>query len=195
MKKLLILLLIALSIHAQAQKGIELKTGPGWGFFGNDESWFKTPLVTFTGLYNFNGVIAAGVTYSIGIGGKTYYGDQSMYSDTPFSEFGVLVQFTFLRLSKFKFYGNVSVAQIKGSTETTEGMYGIVYPAIEDTSVGVGGGVGILLNIGNGFYFNIIEYQLRSIKFDYMNMDTGWQGRAGSLNVFRTHITYTFQGQ
>jgi hypothetical protein len=195
MKRLFLILFIGLSIHAQAQKGIELKLGPGFGFFGNDEIWFKSALVSFTALYNFNGVIAVGPTYSIGLGGKTYYLNNTTYSETSFSEFGGIIQFTFLRVSKFKFYGNVSVAQIKGKTETVEDQNGNVYLGTEDSSVGFGGGVGIVLNIGNGFYFNILEYQLRSIKTDYLNMDAGFQGSAGSLNALRTAISYTFQGK
>ena len=194
MKKIILLVFITICFQAQAQKGIELKLGPGLAFFGNDETWFKSGLATITGLYNFNGVIAAGATYSIGIGGKTYYGDNATYSDTPFSELGGLIQFTFLRVSKFKFYGNISVAQIKGKTETVIDQYGTEYPGIEDSSVGFGAGAGILLNLGNGFYFNILEYQLRFIKDDYMNMNTGFQGKAGSMNALRTAITYTFKG-
>ena len=194
MKRVFLILFIGLSINVQAQKGIELKLGPGFAFFGNDVTWFKSGLASITGLYNFNGVIAAGATYSIGIGGKTYYGDNATYSDTPFSELGGIIQFTFLRVSKFKFYGNISVAQIKGKTETVTDQSGTEYPGIEDSSVGFGAGAGILLNIGNGFYFNILEYQLRFIKEDYMNMNTGFQGNAGSMNALRTAITYTFKG-
>ena len=78
MKKIILLVFITICFQAQAQKGIELKLGPGLAFFGNDETWFKSGLATITGLYNFNGVIAAGATYSIGIGGKTYYGEMQL---------------------------------------------------------------------------------------------------------------------
>lgn len=194
MKRIIFLLLIVLSLHAQAQKGVELKVGPGFGFFGNDETWFKSALVSFSGLYNFNGVFAIEASYSIGLGGKTYYGSNDATSPTSFSELAGILQFTFLRTGKFKFYGNLSVAQIKGETETVTDQFGTVYPAATDSSVGIGGGAGIVMNIGSGWNFNILEYQLRSIKDDYLNMDTGFQGKAGSLNTLRTAVSYTFQG-
>lgn len=193
---MLFVVLLVGCMPAIAQKGPEIKLGTGIGWFGNEEQWFRSAQISVTGLYNFSGVIAIGPLYTAGVGGNMYFGDNANKGQTSFSELGVVAQFTFLRTGKFKFYGSASVAQVKASYDevTLTGYYGASdLPAMEDTSVGIGVAAGALFNLGNGFYFNILEYQFRTIKSDFLEMDqVSWERKAGSLSSFKTGISYVF---
>ncbi len=187
------------SMPSIAQKGPEIKIGSGIGWFGNEEQWFRAAQVSLTGLYNFSGVVAVGPIYSASIGGNMYFGDNANKAKMNFSELGLVARFTFLRTGKFKFYGSASVAQVKGSydqqTFVDFGGFTTTVPAKDDTSIGIGVAGGVLFNIGNGFYFNILEYQFRTIKSDFLDMDqVSWERKAGSLSSFKTGISYVFNG-
>ena len=199
MKRTLLSLLIVTSITAHAQKGMELRINGGIAFFG-DDPWISTGYLTVAGLYNFNGILAMGPTYSTGLGTKIAIdsGDGENSIDASLSEVGLLAQITFLRAGKFKMYATGSIVQVKGKAKAE-----IINPNFnnnepitpDDSMVSFGVGMGGLLNLGGGLYFNILDFQVKGLKNDFMNFDQGFAGKAGVLSVFRTGISYSIQGK
>lgn len=195
MKKLIILAVVLLSYNAQAQKGIELRVGGGIGFLGKDP-WFETGLLSATVLYNFNGVVAIGPSYTTGIATTFRIDSDGNKYDATLSEIGVLGQFTLLRAGKFKMYGTGNISIVSGKTDPMPD-FRLSPPGgnvvIEDTSVGLGFGVGLLLNLSSGLYFNILDLYIRPVGSEFMDMDKGFEGSIGPFYMIRTGITYSFQ--
>jgi len=193
MKKLFLLAFVILSISAQAQKGLELRIGGGLGFLGADP-WIETKLFTATMLYNFNGVLAIGPTYTSSVGATFRIDTDANKFDATLSEIGISAQFTFLRAGKIKLYGIVNVTNLKGKTDPLPDFRNGSGQTIilEDSSFGLGFGGGILLNLGSSFYFNILDLYIRPVGSEFMDMDKGFEGNVGPLFGIRTGFSYVF---
>lgn len=195
MKKLVFLILvIILSFNAQAQKGMELRIGGGVGFLGKDP-WIETGLITASALYNINGVLAIGPVHTTGVATTFRIDSDKNKFDASISEIALWGQFTVLRSGKFKVYGAASLAYIKGKTDPVPDFINFSGGTIvlEDSAVGLGLGTGVLLNLGGGFYFNLIDLHIRMVGSEFMDMDKGFEGSIGPFYKIQTAISYTFK--
>ncbi len=195
MKRIFFLLCFALPFASQAQKGLELQLNGGIAFIGADP-WIRTPILSVAGLYNINGNVAIGTTYATGLGTKFYVLSNEFNYDASLTEIGLLARFTFLRAGKFKMFGTTSIAQVQGKVDSlpdfkvTTGSQPNI--SLDDSSVGFGFGTGASLNLGRNIYFNIMEFQMRVLKKDFMDMDKGFQGSVGPLFSFKSGISFNF---
>lgn len=194
MKKALIIILFLTSLGAHAQRGFEIKLGGGITFLGIDP-WIRGGIISATALYNVNGILAIGPTFSTTTGAKFYIFESANQYPATVSELGLVAQFTILRAGKFKMYVNGNIANVKGKTGPIPNF---IEPTssttinIDDSAISFGVGVGTVLNLGKGFYFNILEYEMRTLSSDFMDMDKGYQGTIGPMHTFRTGFAYTF---
>lgn len=195
MKLFLTTLTLFVSLSIQAQKGFEVRANGGIGFFGSDP-WVRGGLLTATALYNFNGTIAAGPTFSYGLGAKTFIESSVNSHPTTVTEIGVLAQAIYLRKGKLKMYGTLSVASLSGKSDPLPDFINNTTQEIEldDSAIGIGFGTGALINLGGGFYFNILDYQLRTVPTDFMDLDKGFAGKNQPMHSFRTGISIVLQG-
>ncbi|MEP2671265.1 MAG: outer membrane beta-barrel protein [Cyclobacteriaceae bacterium] len=197
MKRTLLILCLVMSFAAEAQKGFEVQLSGGIAFIGSDP-WMRTPALSVAGLYTISPIIAFGPIYSTGLGSKFYVDSKENNYDASISEIGLLARFTFLRSGKFKMYGTTSVAQVNGKVDSLPDFRGTIFssnpPAIsiDDSSVGFGFGTGASLNLGGKVYLNILEFQMRVLKKDFMDMDKGFQGSVGPLFSFKSGISFIF---
>lgn len=194
MKKALFLFLILFSIGAQAQRGFEVKVGGGITFLGLDP-WIRGGIISATALYNINGVLAIGPTFATTAGAKFYIMESANSHESSLNEIGLIAQFTVLRAGKFKMYVNGNLANVKGKTGPVPNFIDPTSSTtltIEDSAISFGLGLGTLLNLGKGFYLNILEYEIRTLSSDFMDMEKGYQGSIGPMSTFRTGISYTF---
>lgn len=193
MKKFFLLLFIIFSIHAKAQKGFELKATGGLGFLGKDP-WIETGLITGTLIYNFNGVLAIGPYYTHGINASFRVNSDENQVPAQIGEVGLLVQFTVLRAGKFKIYGNTNIGYVQGKSDPVvdfpPGSGETLVP--DDSSITYGIGTGLLLNLGGGFYLNILDFQIRLVASDFMDMDKGSARKIGPGVGIKTGISYAF---
>lgn len=194
-KSLLFLLLISGPFFSNAQKGFELKVSGGIEFIGVDP-WLNGGIVTGSLLYNINGAVAIGASYSGGIGNTYYIEAKSNGYESSLSEIALDVQVTFLRLGKVKMYGSAGVGQVM--VENKEPVpdfisfdpFGTPTLELNDSAIGFGLGVGAVLNLGGGLYLNFFEYRLRTLSSDFMEMDKGFQGSVGPMHTFKAGISY-----
>lgn len=198
MKKLLFIFLFVFLVHSSfAQKGLELKLSGGMEFLGIDP-WINGGIVTGALLYNINGVIAVGASYSSGIGNQYRIETKANAYESSISEIALDLQFTFLRAGKVKLYGNAGVGHIM--SENKEPVpdfinfdpFGTPQLELKDSSTGFGIGVGGVLNLGGGLYLNFFEYRLRTVKSDFMQMDKGFNGSVGPMHTFKAGVSYIF---
>ncbi len=193
MKKFFLLLFIIFSIHAKAQKGFELKATGGLGFLGKDP-WIETGLITGTLIYNFNGVLAIGPYYTHGINASFRVNSDENQVKAEIGEVGLLVQFTVLRAGKFKIYGNGNIGYVQGKSDPVDDFRpdsgGTLVP--DDSSITYGIGTGLLLNLGGGFYLNILDFQIYLVSSDFMDMEKGFAGKIGPGVGIKTGISFAF---
>ncbi|MDX1627755.1 MAG: outer membrane beta-barrel protein [Fulvivirga sp.] len=186
-KKLVVILLVALPILAKAQSDWELRVSGGYEFIGIDP-WLNGSLITGTLFYNISGIVAMGPSFTQGIGNNYYVDNSANNFETSLQEIALITQFTFLRKGKFKAYGDLSLGLLKA--ETKEPVVGYLEgEAIKDETFGVGFGVGSLLYLGSGVYWNILEYRMRTLSSDFMDMEKGFQGSIGPMHAIRTGIS------
>lgn len=194
-KVLLFILLSSVYFGAQAQKGFEIKLSGGMEFIGVDP-WINGGIYTGALLYNFNGAVAMGLSYSGGIGNKFYIDAKANSYETKLSELALDVYVTFLRAGKVKLYGTGGIGQVK--SENTElvpdfinfDSFGNPQLDLNDSAIGFGLGAGGVLNLGGGLYFNFLEYRFRTLSSDYMDMDKGFQGSVGPMHTVKAGISY-----
>lgn len=173
-----------------AQKGPEIKVNVGFGGIGSDP-WMESGMVSGTFMYNINGSIAFGALYSQSFGGNYFYFERENKFGASLEELGAIVQINYLRRGKLKLYGDLSLARISAATDVpVEGWQdGSV---IEDEATAFGIGTGGLLNLGGGFYWNFLEFRVRLMPSDFMEMDLE-DSSAGIMGVLRTGILFNIK--
>ena len=188
------LFFIILSVSAQAQKGFELRLGGGLGFLGKDP-WIETGLLTGTLLYNFNGVLAIGPYYSQGINSTFRVDNDQNQFKASLNEIGIMAQITVVRAGKIKVYGSGSIGFMAGKTDPVEDF---IFNSggtqvLDDTTLAFGLGAGVLLNLGGGFYLNILDFQMKFVADpEFMDMDKGFAGKIGPGIAAKAGISYAF---
>ena len=194
MKKTFLMLFMILSIHAQAQKGFELRLGGGLGFLGKDP-WIETGLLTGTLLYNFNGVLAIGPYYSQGINSTFRIDNDQNQFKASINEIGIIAQITVVRAGKIKVYGSGSIANMAGETDPVPDFINNSggTQVLDDATLTFGLGAGVLLNLGGGFYLNILDFQMKFLADpEFMDMDKGFAGKIGLGINAKAGISYAF---
>lgn len=196
MKRFAILLLLLSPVFCQAQRGVELRFTGGYEIIGVDP-WLNGGIISGTVLYNINGVLALGASYSNGIGNRYNIEEKANYSyDAALSELALDAQVTFLRVGKVKLYGMVGIGQVKGKTKelvpdlVNGNFFDPPSVILEDKAIGFGLGAGGILNLGGGFYLNFLEYRFRTLSSDFLQMDKGFQGSVGPMHTIKTGISY-----
>ena len=198
MRKLLLVLLLLPSFYfAQAQKGFELKVSGGMEFLGVDP-WINGGIVTGALIYNINGIVAVGASYSGGINNKYRIEAKANAYESSISELAADVYVTFLRAGRVKLYASAGVGQIRASNKELVpdfinfDPFGTPQLDISDSSIGFGLGAGGVLNLSGGFYLNFFEYRLRTVNSEFMQMDKGFNGSVGPMHTFKAGISYIF---
>lgn len=198
MRKFLLGLVFLFGAFAvQAQKGFELKVSGGLEYLGIDP-WINGGIVTGALMYNFNGTVALGASYSAGIGNKYAIEAKANSSETSLSEIALDVYVNVLRLGKVKLYATAGVGQVKGENKQLVpdfinfDPFGTPVLDIKDSAIGFGLGAGGVLNLGGGLYLNFFEYRLRTLSSDFMDMDKGFNGSVGPMHTFKAGISYVF---
>lgn len=195
MRQISFTFLLLISIFAYSQKGFEVRANGGIAFFGSDP-WVRGGILTATGLYNINGVIAVGPTFSFGVGTKTFIESNVNTAPTTLTEIGILAQGVYLRAGKLKLYGTFSIASLSGKSDPLPDFINNSASTIilDDSTIGIGFGTGALINLGGGFYFNILDYQLRTVSKGFMDLDKGFAGKNQPMHAFRSGISFVLQG-
>ena len=193
MKKGFLIFFLIMSIQAQAQKGFELKVNGGLGFLGKDP-WIETGFITGRLLYNFNGVLAIGPTYSQGFNTTFRIESDANQTNASLYEVGLITQITVIRAGKIKVYGSGSITNMQGKTDP---VMDFIYNSgetlvLDDATLAFGLGVGVLLNLGSGFYLNILDFQMRFVNSEFMDMDKGFAGKIGPGIAATAGISYAF---
>ena len=198
MKKLLsIFLFVFLVNYSFAQKGFELKVSGGMEFLGVDP-WLNGGIVTGTLLYNINGAVAIGASYSTGMANQYRIETKSNAYESSISELALDLQITFLRVGKVKLYGSAGVGQIRAENKEPVpdfinfDPFGTPQLDLKDSATGFGLGAGGILNLGGGLYLNFFEYRFRTVKSDFMQMDKGFHGSVGPMHTIKAGISYIF---
>lgn len=191
MKNLLPLILVFIAFNSFAQKGVELKLNFGHSDVGN-ERWLATGHFSASALYNVNGTVAIGPFYATGLGAKyNYIFGEELKIGSSFSEIGVNAQFTFARVSKFKFYNKLSFSSIKSGNDIDPDIdtnTNLKLSGIDDNTTAIGVGVGVMLNLGSGLYINLIDIGFKKIKSDFMGLDKTL------MRQYQFGIAYNFGG-
>lgn len=195
MRKYFIITLIILPLISTAQKGFELKASGGLEFIGTDP-WLNGGIITGSVIYNINGVLALGASYSMGINNNYNIETKSNAYETSLSELAIDTYITFFRLGKVKIYGTAGVAQVSAKTKErlpdfiNADPFGTPTLDLEDNVIGFGIGGGGVLNLGGGLYLNFFEYRLRTLSSNFMEMDKGFQGSVGPMHTVKAGISY-----
>ena len=95
---------------------------------------------------------------------------------------------------KLKIYGNGNIGYLEGKSDPV-----VDFPPgsgethePDDSSITYGIGTGLLLNLGGGFYLNILDLQIRLVSSDFMDMDKGSAGKIGPGVGIKTGISFVF---
>ena len=195
MRKILVgILLLFSAITAEAQKGIEIKVSGGLDFIGNDP-WIEGGIITGALIYNFNGTIAVGASYSGSINNTFRIDNNANAYKSSLSELSLDLFVNVLRLGKVKLYLTTGIGQVKAENKEPVPDYisfGSGSLDLKDSAIGFGLGAGGVLNLGGGLYLNFIEYRIRTLSSDFMEMDKGFHGGVGPMHTIKAGVSYVF---
>ena len=164
-------------------------------FIGVDP-WLNGGIITGGLIYNINGVVAIGASYSTGINNKFYIDADANSYESSVSEIALDVYVNFLRLGKFKIYGTGGIGQISAANKELVpdfinfDNYGTPQLDLSDKAIGFGLGTGVILNLGGGLYLNVFEYRFRTTSSDFMDMEKGNEGSVGPMHTVKAGISY-----
>lgn len=159
-----------LSISVFAQGGLEVKAVYGIGGIGYDY-WINSNTLTLEANYNINSIVAIGPFYTTYFGTKYYVFDKTNAAAAKVNIIGVNSSLTFVRLGRFRAYGNVNAFTIKASTGQFVNSQFSQFSDKEESMFGFGAGAGVMMNLGSRFALNLFDFKLRFLKRDYLSID------------------------